>query len=249
MRLLVLNSNVSQFVTDTVAAAARRLAAPGTEIVMATGAFGAKVIESRTELAIAQHATIDAISQHGQDCDGVLIAVSYDVATRAARELIGRPVLGITEAALMAAMTCGTRLGIIVFGRRVATLYREVIDSYGWGSRIAGLTAIESADPYAPVDQSAVERQIVAAARDLVASADAEVIILVGAVMAGRSLYLQEQLPVPILDGVRCGVPMLEALVRIAPKSATLGSYAPLRGRESAGLPDALARRLTGEAS
>lgn len=248
MRLLVLNSNTSAFVTETVAAAARQLAAPSTEIVMATGAFGAEVIESRTELAIAEHATIDALAHHAGGCDGVLIAVSYDVATRAARELLGKPVLGITEAALMAAMAVGTRVGVVMFGRRVATIYRERIDSYGWGSRICGLTAIESADPYAPVDQSAVERQIVSAANDLVAKSDAEAVVLVGAVMAGRSLRLQEHVPVPVLDGIRCGVPLLEAMVRIAPKRPAGGSYAAPQGRVSKGLPDVLANRLLGGA-
>ena len=132
MRLLVLNSNTSEFVTETVAAAARTFALPGTEIGIATGAFGARVIESRTELAIAEHATIDALARHADGCDGVLVAVSYDSATRAARELLGVPVLGITEAVLTVAMTCGTRIGVIMYGPRVATLYRELIDGYGW---------------------------------------------------------------------------------------------------------------------
>jgi allantoin racemase len=244
MRLLVLNSNTSPFVTETIASAARKMAAPGTQIVMATGAFGARVIETRTELAIAQHATVDAIARHAENCDGILVSASYDVATRAARELTGKPVLGITEAPLMAAMATVTRIGVISFGHRVATLYRELIDSYGWTSRIAALTPIESADPYAPVDQTAVERQIIATARRQIAEADAEVIVLLGAVMAGRSLRFQEELEVPVLDGIRCGVPMLEAMVRIAPKRASRGSYAPPTGRPTVALAEDLAARL-----
>ena len=81
----------------------------------------------------------------------------------------------------------------------------------------------------------------------MIASADAEVIVMLGAVMAGRSLRLQEQLPVPVLDGVRCGIPLLEALVRVGAKRPVSGSYAALRDRDSIGLPDALARRLRGE--
>lgn len=44
MRLLLVNANTSEFVTAKVADAARRAAAPGTEIVPVTGRFGARVI-------------------------------------------------------------------------------------------------------------------------------------------------------------------------------------------------------------
>ena len=37
MRILVLNANTTPFVTETAAAEARKVAAPGTEIVEATG--------------------------------------------------------------------------------------------------------------------------------------------------------------------------------------------------------------------
>ena len=44
MRLLVLNPNTSEFVTQRVATEARRVAQAGTEIVAASGAFGARII-------------------------------------------------------------------------------------------------------------------------------------------------------------------------------------------------------------
>jgi allantoin racemase len=244
MQLLVLNSNTSSFVTDIVGTAARACATPGTEIALATGVFGARVITSRTELAIAEHATIDILARNAAGCDGILVAVSYDTGVRAAREFTGLPVLGITEAALMAAMACGTRIGIVTFGKRVTALYRELIAAYGWSSRIAGIRTIESSAPYAAGDQSAVDLDIVSAATDLIERDDAEVIVLAGAVMAGRSLVLEKRLPVPILDGVRCGVPMLEAMVRIGAKRATAGSFAAVFGRDSIGLSPEITEKL-----
>jgi allantoin racemase len=244
MRLLVLNANTSDFVTETVGTAARTFASPGTEIVLATGAFGARVITSRSEHAIAEHAAIDILARQADGCDGILVAVSYDTAVRAAREFTGLPVLGITEAALMAAMACGTRIGLVTFGKRVTTLYRELIAAHGWSSRLCGIRTIESGAPYAAGDQGEVDREIVAAALGLVARDDAEAIVLAGAVMAGRSRSLEAQVPVPLLDGVRCGVPMLEAMVRIGPRRPQAGSYAPVEGRETANLSSEIATAL-----
>ena len=46
----------------------------------------------------------------------------------------------------------------------------------------------------------------------------------VGAVFGGRSLDIERRLPVPVLDGVRCAAPMIEALISIrAPGASTEG--------------------------
>ncbi|MCB1719144.1 MAG: Asp/Glu racemase, partial [Candidatus Competibacteraceae bacterium] len=69
MRILLVNSNTSDFVTDKVCQEARRAASPGTEIVPVTGTFGARVIGTRSENAIAQHATLALVAEHAADCD------------------------------------------------------------------------------------------------------------------------------------------------------------------------------------
>jgi allantoin racemase len=240
MRLLLVNSNTSDFVTDRVARAAREVASPSTQIVPVTGCFGARVIATRTELAIAQHATIELLAEHASGCDAVVIAVSYDVALWAAREMLCMPVVGITESALLTACMLGTRIGVIVFGRRVLPLYREHVAQIGLSSRIAGWRAIESSAPYDAGDQSEVDAITIAAARDLVDRDGAEVIVLTGAVMAGVPPRLQPQVDVPLLDGVSCGVRQAEALAALAPIKPRVGSLAPLPVREITGTSPAV---------
>lgn len=244
MRLLIINSNTSQRVTDLVAAAAHRFATPGTELDFATGTFGASVIASRTENAIAAHATVDLVARHAHSCDGVLIAVSYDSGLRAGRELLGVPVLGITEASLLAALTLGTRIGLVVWGRGAVPVYLEMIDTYGLGSRICGTRRIDVPFGGEDGEEAALDEAIITAARDLVAQESAEVIVLVGAVLAGRSLGIESHVEVPVLDGVRCAMPMLEAMVRIGARPAISGSYASPAGRVTDGLSVELAERL-----
>jgi allantoin racemase len=246
MRLLLVNSNTSEFVTGKVAEAARLAAAPGTEIRAVTGSFGARVIGSRSENAIAEHSTMALVAEHAGGCDGVLIVVSYDTAVTAAREMLQVPVLGMTEAALHVATLVGRRVGVILFGKRVLGLYRDTVAATGLGGCVAGWRALESAAPYAPGDQSEVERMIVEAANDLVERDHVEAIVLTGAVMAGVPERLQDRIPVPMFDGVTTGVPLLEALVRIRPAKPRAGSYALPTGRDTVGLSPALAARFKG---
>ena len=242
MRILVLNANTTAFVTETAAAEGRRVASPGTEIVPVTADFGAAIVATRTEHAIAEHAAVDLAARHAAGCDAVVIAVSYDTGLKALREMLPVPVVGMTEAALLTACMLGGRIGLIGFGARVWPIYRELIDGYGLAGRIAGSRVLESTAAYKPGDYTALDAELVAAAFDLIAKDGAESIILLGAVMAGASRRIEERVPVPVLDGMRCAIPQAEALVRIGARKPATGSYAPPGERNASNLSDALTR-------
>jgi len=242
MRLLVLNANTSDIVTDKVTAEARASAGPDTQIVAVTGTFGARIIGTRAEHAIAEHSAIALASTHASSCDAVLVAVSYDTGVRAARELLSIPVIGMTEAGLLTACMLGGRTGMVTFGRRVLPLYQELVASYGLASRIAGYRVLESTAAYGRGAHPELDAEIAQAARDLVDREGAESIVLTGAVMAGVPKRLQALVPVPIVDCIAAGVRQAELLVRMALPKATAGSYASPAGRELVNVDDAIVR-------
>ena len=242
MRLLVVNANTTQSVTDAVAAEARRAASSGTEILPLTGAFGARVITTRAENAVAEHALLDGLARHAGGYDAVLVAVSYDTGLRAARELMPVPVVGMTEAALFTAAMVGGRFGLVVFGKSGAPLYREVVEGHGLAGRLAAIRPIEATALDVFKDRAAVENRIEEAALRLVREDGADSVVLSGAAMAGMARTLAERVPAPVVDGIAAGVAMAEALVRLGLRKAREGSYAAPVGRETVGLSPELAR-------
>src|SRR3712207_3329710 len=100
MRILLINGNTTPFVTETAAAEARRSCRADTEITAVTATFGAAIIATRVEHAIAEHAMVELAARHAGESEAVLVAVSYDTGLRALRELLPVPVVGMTEAAL-----------------------------------------------------------------------------------------------------------------------------------------------------
>ena len=56
MRLLVINPNISESVSELIGSEARRAASPGTEITMLTAPFGVAYIETRFEALIGAYA-------------------------------------------------------------------------------------------------------------------------------------------------------------------------------------------------
>lgn len=242
MRLLVVNANTSELVTDKVAAEARNVASSGTEIIAVTGTFGARIIASRAENAIAEHSLIALVSEHAANCNAVVIAVSYDTGLRAARELLPIPVVGMTEAGLLTACMLGGRIGVIAFGRHTLPMYQELVASYGLSTRIAGWRVIESTAAYQRGVSAELDREIVAAARSLIDQDMAETVLVTGAVMAGVPRRLQGDVPVPLIDGLACGVRQAELLVLLGLPKPRTGSYAAQTGRELIGVTPAVTR-------
>lgn len=244
MRLLVANPNTTPQVTELCANAARAVASPGTEIVPLTGRFGARIINSRTENAIAQHAMMELLAENAAGADAVLLAVSYDTGLLAARELLTVPVVGMTEASMLAACLLGTRFGLVTFG--TPFIYHELVAQQGLTARLAGIRAIKASAVDAYSNPATVDALVAEAATALAEETGAEVAVLCGAAMAGMPGRIAARVPVPVLDGIAAGVGMCEMLVRLKTAKASIGSLAHPGARATVGLSPALEGLLKG---
>lgn len=244
MRLLLVNPNTSHSITDTVAEAARAAAASDTEIVPVTAGFGARIIGTRTESAVAEHACLEALAHNAPGCDAAIVAASFDSGVRAGREMLPVPVIGITEAGLHVASLVGGCFGAVVLNARVLPVFREMLGAYGFSGKLCGIRAVSGAWIDVLQRPDVMAESIVAAANDLVQQDGAEVIFLVGAVMAVMPPRVQAQVPVPVLEGLSCAVVLAEALARLRVPKPRTGSFAPLPACEQVGLGPALASRF-----
>jgi allantoin racemase len=245
MKILLANSNTSPEVTRMILAEAERVASPGTAVIGRNARFGARIIGSRTEAAISAHALLDLLAEEAPGQDAVIIGMSLDTGLWAARELLEVPVVGMTEAALLCACTMAPRFGLVVLGRNNAQQFRELVESYGLLGRLAGIAALELTPEDRLRDQEALLQPLVDGARRLVEQDGAEVVILVGAVMAGLPRALQGEVPVPLIEGIACGVLLAETLVRLHAPKPEFGSLQAPTKREVLNLGAALRQRLS----
>jgi allantoin racemase len=241
MRLLLANANTTEAVTETCARAARAAAAPDTEIVAATPRFGPRVISSRAENAIAAHGLLDCLAEHHPGCDAAILAVSYDTALAAARQLLPIPVIGMTEAACLAACLAGGRFGLVTFSS--PDLYREVIAGHGLAGRLSGIALIDATPYDAASDPDSVAAKVAEAAAGL-AREGADSVLLGGAALAGMAGLIQKRVPVPLIDGIAAAVVFAEGIVRLRLPKPRLGGYAAPANRHAVGLGEALSALL-----
>lgn len=214
MKLLLANGNTTQAVTDKVVAEAIRCAAPGTEITGATARFGVSIVSTEAENDIAAHAVLDLLAARYPGHDAAILAISFDTALNAARQILPIPVVGMTEAALHTACLLGRRFGLISFGGSSRTLYLDVVARSGLGSRMAAFETIELSGAAGYLREGAQDDAVEQTSARLVA-AGAEVVVVTGAAVAGIAHRMQARVNVPLLDGIGCAVRQAEALVRI----------------------------------
>ena len=242
MRILLINPNTSEFVTAAVTAEAERSASDGTEIHSVTGTMGPPIISCRSENAIGTHTAIELAASNVADCDAVLLAVSFDSALIELRELLGVPVVGMTEAAMLTACMVGGRFALLSFGNRAMPIYEQLAYSYGLRERFVGAFALRQLTPDELRDPSVLAPLIKQEAAKAIEGAGAEAIVLAGAVFAGLAHSLRDEIPVPLLDGISCGVPMAEMLVRLSLAKPSAGSYRYPKAQELANVGPGLTK-------
>ncbi|OYU47629.1 MAG: hydantoin racemase [Rhizobiales bacterium PAR1] len=213
MKLLLINGNMTQAVTDTVVAEACRVAAPGTEIAGVTATFGANIVTREAENVIAGHAVLDLLARHHAGFDAVILAISFDTALEAARQISPIPVLGMTDSALIAASEGGGMVGVILFGGVSRPLYEALFAQLPAGKAVAAIRVIEIASVAAYLDTGALENAILAEVSALAATG-IHAVVICGAAMAGIAERLQPRSPSRLFDGIPCAIRRAEALVQ-----------------------------------
>ena len=238
MKLLVINPNITESVTRLIGEEAQRAASPGTQLTLKTAAFGVAYIETRLEAVIGAYASLLLISENLGKHDAVIIAAFGDPGLPALRDAIGRPVIGLTEAALVAAGQSGERFSIIAISQRISPWYREVVEGYGFGARLVSIRALDRPIRDIGGVQDEHAAQLKALCTTAVDEDGAEILILAGAPLAGLARRIQGQLPVPLVDPIASAVKLAE--------TAHSGAYTPPPRKNNAGLPEPLRRLLGG---
>jgi Asp/Glu/hydantoin racemase len=248
MRLLLLNPNTTQTVTDRLAEVAYSASAPGTVIVPMTASRGVPYIVTRAEATIAGAVVLEMLAEHHAGFDAVILAAFGDPGLGGARELFPVPVIGLAEAGMLTACMLGRSFSVVSFSRGFEPWYRECVAWHGLSARCASIRCLDGA--FASLDGVQNERgaALVELAERAVAEDGADVVVLAGAPLAGLASLVRLQIAVPVVDCVVAAVKQAETLVALQPRKALAGSYRRPTAKPSRGLTPELESWLAGNA-
>jgi Asp/Glu/hydantoin racemase len=246
MRILLLNPNTTEAITQRLLAAAEAVAAPGTEIVAVTAPRGVPYIASRAEAQIGGAIALDMLAERHETVDAAIIAAFGDPGLMGARELFDIPVVGMAEAAMLTACMLGRRFAIVTFARALGPWYEECVAMHGLAGRCAGIRMLDEGFADISSVQAEKEAVLVELARRAVVEDEADCVILGGAPLAGMAADVADRIPVPVIDQMGAALKQAEALVALKPRKASAGSFRRPPAKPTIGLAEALAARIEG---
>lgn len=242
MRILLINPNTSQGMTDAIAHAARAVAASGTEIVAVQPSFGPVSIESHFDETIAAAGVAEQVRlSRDRRPDAVVVACFGDPGLDAARELTDAPVLGIAEAAFQAASMLATGFSVVTTMSRTCIMAERLVQRYGMAHQCRGIHGTDIPVLNLECCDERTLLQIEDAARAAISQDRSGAIVLGCAGMAPLCAELSQRLGVPVIDGVSVAVKFAESLASLGLRTSKHGDYAPPLPKPFAGWASRLA--------
>ena len=237
MRILIVNVNTTESMTEGIGAQARKVAAEGTEIVALTPRFGAESVEGNFESYLAAIGVMDAVMRYQEPYDAVIQAGYGEHGREGLQELLEVPVVDITEAAASTAMFLGHKYSVVTTLDRAVPLIEDRLKLAGLDDRCASVRASGMAVLELETEPERAVAAIVDQAAAAVTDDHAEVICLGCGGMAELEAKVRERTGVPVVDGVAAAVTIAESLVRLGLSTSKVRTFAPPRPKRVTGFP------------
>ncbi|MBL8836694.1 MAG: aspartate/glutamate racemase family protein [Alphaproteobacteria bacterium] len=213
-RILVINPNSSQRVTDAISAAVAALRLPGGPAVdcicLPDGPAG---IETQDHVDHAGRLVARAVAQHEHAADAFVVACFSDPGLHAAREATAKPVMGIAESGLLTAMALGNHIGVISILAASLPRHWRYFRAMGIDGRVVadlpvglGVAALS--------DETTTFARMREVGRALIEEHGADVLVMGCAGMARYRAPLEDALGRPVVDPSQAAVGMALTALR-----------------------------------
>jgi allantoin racemase len=243
MRILVVNPNTSVTMTADMAAAAARYANPDTEIIGVTPPWGPPGIEGYFEGFLSAVAVMEAVTTYPEPFDAVVMAGYGEPGREGVRELLDVPVMDITEASALLAVTLGHRFSVVTTIVRAVPMIEEILLITGIADRCASIRATGLGVLELEQDEQLTRRRLAEEARIAIDEDGAEVIVLGCGGLGGFDKELEAAVGVPVIDGIVAAVKMAEACHAYGVSTSKVSSYARPNRKAITGFPQSARSR------
>ena len=222
MKILCINPNSSQEITEDIEKICRNYALPGTEIEVKFIKEAPRGIESYLDAAISKRYLLEKFKEWKEQYDAFIIACHSDIGVDLLRELTDKPVIGIGEASMLFALPLGYKFSILSLKRKKIPQKEDLVRKYGLETRCASIrvTGLGVVDNDREKRKKLVKEGIKAVKED-----GAEVLILGCAGMAGLDKEIEKMVGVPTIDGVVSALLIIESLIRYGVSTSKVGKY------------------------
>lgn len=219
IRILVINPNSSQATTDMMVRIAQAAAPADVEIIGATAPHSPPMIIDPVALAASAPQVVEIGLGSGKEVSGIIISALGDPGINELRQQVKIPVVGIAEAAMLAAAANGRRFGIATTTPGLVASIDARAAELGVANLYTG-TRLTSGDPLKlaaePDRMTEALRQAVAACIEL---DKAEAVIIGGGPLGNAATALTPMFSVPVIAPIPAAIRRMMGLLGSVQKS------------------------------
>ena len=237
MKILVINPNTSVEMTAGIDSTAKKYARADTEIETVCSKEGPRSIESVYETDLSAQAVLERVIEGNEKkFDAIIIACYGDPHLHSAREISEIPVFGIAESSMHMACLLGYKFSIVTILERARPMAEELVKRVGLESKCASIRTTRLSVLDIEKDPTVTIKVLTEAGQVAISEDGAEVICLGCAGMAGLDKPMEQELGVPVLDGVVCAVKMAEAAFDYKLKQSKVKAFKRPEPKEYVGM-------------
>ena len=220
MKILIINPNSNQEMTRAIQKTADNFADEEFEAFCISTPGAPKFIETYEDEVKAAPGMIQLVRENENKYDAFIIACHCDPNLDVMKEITGKPVVGIGEASMKIASMLGHSFSVISSTHHSIPNKEALIREYSLQEELASVKA-----PADNMKELSDKEKYLYTAKSAVEEDNAEVIVLGCAGMTGLDKILQEELGVPVLDGVVCALILASGLSKYGISTSKLRRY------------------------
>ena len=215
MKILVLNPNSSDVVSDVIMKSARKKAKATTELICLTNPGGTKNIDCAYGDYMSSHSHIKACLDKVKQIkpDAVVLAGFGNVGIFALKEALDIPVVSISEATMAIACLLGHKFSAVTMLKQFIPYQEDLVRLYRFDQKCASVRAININVENATIERERTLSELKEEVSKIVKEDGEEVIILACAGLCGYEDELTKMVGIPVLDPVVVAVKVAEMMV------------------------------------
>ncbi|MBD3305015.1 hydantoin racemase [candidate division KSB3 bacterium] len=228
MKIVVLNPNSSEIVSDVIMKSAQKKARPSTELIRLTNPAGTKNIDCGFADYMSTHSHMQACLEKVKEvqADAVVLAGFGNVGVYALKEALEIPVVSISEATMAVACLMGHKFSTVTMLKQFIPYQEDLVRLYGFDQKCASCRAININVERAASDREETLAELKEEVQRVVKEDGAEVIILACAGLCGYEDDLSDLLGIPVLDPVVVAVKVAEMMAETGLSQSKIRKFA-----------------------
>ncbi|MEW6624778.1 MAG: aspartate/glutamate racemase family protein [Bacillota bacterium] len=224
-RILVINPITTEEFNRSAKEYIDRIKSPAFEVECVNIKKGPASIETFYDEAYALPDILRIVDEYKTKCDAIVINCFADPALNAAREITEIPIVGPAEASMALAILLGHKFAVISTFKNSGPWIEQQARTYGVEDRLAAAVGIDIPVLELKNDIERTASYLIDAAKELIETKGAEVIVLGCTGMAPVAEMVKEELAIPVVEPMATALKTAEMLVELNLRHAKIGLY------------------------